>query len=308
MAKRRVFKTRAKCPDINTDLGTTSSQRHLVGQTVTLERSSGPEVNILMDGAIVGQLDPEIGKQVAVALERRQSFTATIENAFPNYDKGYKQTGAYIDIKVEYLLEKGQPAIETKKGWRLLESPESPPAATSFFTKVAGVTFEGRQRIVARCSQGELLTLVREPNNRHDKGAIKVMRLNGEQLGYIPSHVSRGGDSSGLADRMDRGDKYQCRISSLTGAGTDTLGVNIEITDQKPTSVELATQVPARLPWTVSASTNQLSARTTMVEGVRSTAQPSLVAAPNNKRTSRLLLFAVVALFLLVVAVMHFSK
>ena len=62
----------------------------------------------------------------------------------------------------------------------------------SFFTKVAGVTFEGRRRIIARCIIGEPLTLLRDPTNKFDPGAIKVVRANGEQLGFIPTHVSRG--------------------------------------------------------------------------------------------------------------------
>jgi single-stranded-DNA-specific exonuclease len=101
-----------------------------------------------------------------------------------------------------------------------------------FFTKVAGVTFEGRQPIVARCSVGESLVLVRDPNNHFDKGAIKVVRLNGEQVGFIPAHVSRSGDSSGLAFRMDQGSEYRCRITNITGGGPgESLGVNIEITE-----------------------------------------------------------------------------
>jgi hypothetical protein len=61
-------------------------------------------------------------------------------------------------------------------------------------------------------------------------GAIKVMRLNGEQLGFIPAHVSRGFDPSGLASQIDRGDKYGCRIKDLTGGGEGmSLGVNIEV-------------------------------------------------------------------------------
>jgi hypothetical protein len=75
------------------------------------------------------------------------------------------------------------------------------------------------------------LILAAEYDNRYDQGAIKVMRLNGEQLGFIPAHVSRGGDSSGLACRMDRGDQYRCKISDLTGSSGKTLGVNIEITE-----------------------------------------------------------------------------
>ena len=200
---------------------------------VTLEKSSTSEVNITLDGAVVGQLDAALGNQVALAIDRGQSFTAIIEKAYPIYNDKWKQTGAQIDIKVEYLLEKGRAAIETAKCWRCVESPpESPSAAQSFFTKIAGVTFEGRQRVIACCSEGEPLILVRDPHNRHDKGAIKVMRLNGEQLGFIPAHVSRGDDPSGLAVCMDRGDKYYCRISSLTGGGDLSLGVNIEIAER----------------------------------------------------------------------------
>ena len=237
MARRRVFRTRATCPGIKTDLGHTANQTVMVGRVVTLEKGSNSDVNLLLDGTVVGCLDAPIGTKVASAIDRGQSFAAIIERAFPEYvDPGssvgngkFKINGAYLDIRVEYLLEKGQPAIETEKCWRCVDSlrepssHESPKNSNGFFTKVAGVTFEGRQRIVTRCSVGERLILVRDPENQFDKGAIKVMRLNGEQLGFVPAHVSRGGDSSGLAFRMDRGEKYQCRIGSLTGGGEKSL-------------------------------------------------------------------------------------
>ena len=101
----------------------------------------------------------------------------------------------------------------------------------SFFTKIAGVTFKGRQRMIPRCSEGEILRLVRDPTDRYDKGAIKVMRSNGEQLGFIPSEVSRAGDPSGLSYRMDHGSRYECKIKKKTGGGEKWWGVNIEITE-----------------------------------------------------------------------------
>jgi hypothetical protein len=229
MARRRVFRTRVQCPGISADLGPTANQHAMVGREVTLEKGVGPEVNLILDGAVVGRLDAPIGNKVAKALDRGQVFTAAIEQALPSYNENFKQNGARLDIKVDYLLEKGQPAIETEKYWRCVESPYGPRESGSFFTKVAGVTFEGRQRIVARCSVGERLTLIRDPRNRHDPGAIKVLRSNGEQLGFIPSDVSRGGDPSGLAFQMDRGDRFQCRIKDLTGGDGYNLGVNIEI-------------------------------------------------------------------------------
>jgi hypothetical protein len=134
----------------------------------------------------------------------------------------------------------------------------------TFRTKVAGVSFKGRQRIVAKCSQGELLKLVRDPTDRYDKGAIKVERLNGEQLGFIPAHVSRSGNPSGLSFRMDQGQKYQCRIATLTGGGPGRkLGVNIEITnvddfDEALTKMRSPSEsrnvVPATVGWLLTAA------------------------------------------------------
>ena len=105
----------------------------------------------------------------------------------------------------------------------------------SFFTKIAGVTFRNpdgssRQRIIKECRVGEALLLIREPDNPIDKFAVKVVRGNGQQLGYLGRNIAREGDRSGIAYRMDRGDKYLCRISDITGGGAGlSYGVNIEI-------------------------------------------------------------------------------
>lgn len=255
MARRRVFRTRVTCPGVRDDLGPTANQRALIGRVVQLQRKSSSGVRLLLDGAAVGDLDEPIATKVASALDYGQVFTATVENARPTYNDKFKPNGAQLDIKVEYLLEKGQAAIETERLWRCVPATEPTQTIRSFFTKVAGATFEGRQRIVARCSVGERLVLVRDPDNRFDQGAIKVMRLNGEQLGFIPEHVSRSGDSSGLASRMDRGEKYLCRISDLTGGGGKNFGVNIEITDaeacEAPETAAAKDASPARtnLSW-----------------------------------------------------------
>src|ERR1700693_4056700 len=136
MARRRVFKTRAKCSGINTDLGLTSNRQQMIGRHVILEKSPDSQVNIMLDGAIIGQLDTAVGNQVALAIDRGQLFAAVIINAYPIYDDKFKQTSAHIDIKVEYLLEKNQPAIEAPTCWRAVPV-ESSHAAKSFFTKIA---------------------------------------------------------------------------------------------------------------------------------------------------------------------------
>ncbi len=101
---------------------------------------------------------------------------------------------------------------------------------SSFFTKIAGVTHrnrdrKSRQRLIAQCNVGEELCLEREPNNPIDPNAIKVLRVTGEQLGYIPAHVA----ASGLARDLDRGARPKCRIKNLTGGDGLTRGVNIEV-------------------------------------------------------------------------------
>jgi hypothetical protein len=227
VARRRVFETKVECPGISVaqrlQRNELTGRWKLIGRAVTLEKSSSTGVNITLDGTVVGHLDAVVGHQVSLAIDRGQSFTAVIKNAYQIEPSANAPT--WIDLKVEYLLDKDQPAIVVPK------APVEPHAARSFFTTVAGVSHEGRQQIVARCSVGESLILIRDPNNRFDKGAIKVVRLDGEQLGFIPAHVSRGGDSSGLAFQMDKGTEYQCRIKNITGGGPgESLGVNIEIT------------------------------------------------------------------------------
>jgi hypothetical protein len=84
--------------------------------------------------------------------------------------------------------------------------------------------------------------------NHYDSGAIKVMRLNGEQLGFIPAYVSRGGDPTGLASRMDRGGKFQCWIKDLNWGGEGyNRGVNIEVAESESDDVlpvDTTTPVP----------------------------------------------------------------
>jgi hypothetical protein len=61
-----------------------------------------------------------------------------------------------------------------------------------FFSQVHGIKHtnddgSSRQEIIARCYEGEELFLVPEPANRYDPDAVKICRVNGEQLGYWPA-------------------------------------------------------------------------------------------------------------------------
>ncbi|HEY1429832.1 MAG TPA: helicase-related protein [Candidatus Tumulicola sp.] len=93
--------------------------------------------------------------------------------------------------------------------------------ASAFHTKVVGVSFEGRQDVVAGLRADAPLELVRQPANAFDPNAIAV-HFGNLQLGFI-----RRGIAAHIAPAMDGGATYLARVASLTGGGDKHLGVNV---------------------------------------------------------------------------------
>jgi hypothetical protein len=56
---------------------------------------------------------------------------------------------------------------------------------------------------------GDVLKLVREPDNAHDANAVRV-EWHGEKLGYLPRAENRA-----VAAEMDRGGRIEARIAQL---------------------------------------------------------------------------------------------
>jgi hypothetical protein len=50
--------------------------------------------------------------------------------------------------------------------------------------RVAGVSFY--QEALERCSPGEAVRFVHEPDNPHDPLAIRIVSIHGETVGYVP--------------------------------------------------------------------------------------------------------------------------
>jgi hypothetical protein len=93
-------------------------------------------------------------------------------------------------------------------------------------TKVVGVTFNGRQRTLAKLKIGEILVLKREPDNSVDINAIKVFRKRGAEVGYIPREMTKW-----LAKPLEKaGGTMQVRAKDLTGGVPNypTRGVEVE--------------------------------------------------------------------------------
>jgi hypothetical protein len=90
-------------------------------------------------------------------------------------------------------------------------------------TKVVGVSYEGRQEVVARLQLGDRVWLEREADNPFDANAIKVCRSNGEQFGYLNRYLA-----ANIALWIDvYGKPVRGKVHLLTGSASDgyTLGV-----------------------------------------------------------------------------------
>ena len=70
---------------------------------------------------------------------------------------------------------------------------------------------------------GDALTLVREPDNRHDRNAIRV-EWRGRKLGYVPR-----AQNAAVAAAMDAGDRLSARVSSLSDNKNPWLRVAFEV-------------------------------------------------------------------------------
>src|SRR5207249_3119713 len=84
-----------------------------------------------------------------------------------------------------------------------------------FFGDVAGESHHNadgsdRQAIIPRCRVGELPVLEHEPDNPHDINAIRVLRQNGEQIGYLEREFA-----GEVVSRSAKGLKFHAAIAGL---------------------------------------------------------------------------------------------
>ncbi len=88
--------------------------------------------------------------------------------------------------------------------------------APRFHTKIAGVSFEGRQDLIAGLRAGAPLELRRQPDNAYDSNAVAVHYGN-LQLGFLNKRLA-----AHLAPLIDARARYAARIASVTGPATQT--------------------------------------------------------------------------------------
>ncbi len=108
--------------------------------------------------------------------------------------------------------------------------------AESFHTKLAGVTFEGRQDVLARLEPGTPLRLERQPANEHDPNAIALFDPFGDQVGFFNRRLA-----AALAPVIDAGRPYDVEVTDLTGGAEGrSLGVNVLVSRRGARDAEAA--------------------------------------------------------------------
>jgi len=96
----------------------------------------------------------------------------------------------------------------------------------SIETRVVGVSFNNRQAVVALLTEREQIFLIREPDNAFDSNAVKVVRWDHQQFGYLNRELAKI-----MAPRMDRYRRsVKATVSRLTGGyyADSSLGVLIK--------------------------------------------------------------------------------
>ena len=96
--------------------------------------------------------------------------------------------------------------------------------ASGFNTKIVGVSFEGRQDVVAGVRAGTPLELRRQPDNAYDPNAIGVW-YGALQLGFLKREIAQR-----VAPNIDGGERYTAEVTAVTGGGTRSVGVNVYVT------------------------------------------------------------------------------
>jgi len=93
----------------------------------------------------------------------------------------------------------------------------------AFHTKLAGVTFEGRQEAIATLAPDMPLRLERQPENEYDSNACALFDPFGGQVGFFNRRLA-----AALAPYIDAGVEYDVVVADVTGGSEgESLGVNV---------------------------------------------------------------------------------
>src|SRR5580658_8056982 len=151
------------------------------------------------------------------------AFEALLRSFDPSTGSGQAATHVPVAAEADAFVER----VFAKSDENLHDTYATIADAARFHTKLAGVSFEGRQDVIAGLHAGAPLELRRQADNPHDANAIAV-HYGQLQLGFFNKRLA-----AHIAPLLDAGARYGARVASLTGGrSTGELkhrGVNVVI-------------------------------------------------------------------------------
>ena len=95
--------------------------------------------------------------------------------------------------------------------WLLTQSPAFAESIKILVqsSPLAGSQYYSASRLWTDIRIGDRLSLAREPDNRHDRNAVRV-EWNGQKLGYVPRAENRA-----VAQALDAGERLEARVAGL---------------------------------------------------------------------------------------------
>ena len=107
--------------------------------------------------------------------------------------------------------------------------------------KVVGVTFGNRQDVIGKMNIGDMVFLVREPDNPYDPNAIRVETKLGLQIGFLSRQVANK-----LADTFDKHDKpVEGTVESIFGGEVEKGKYGVRIRFSIPITGALHNKLPS---------------------------------------------------------------
>lgn len=152
---------------------------------------------ILSDGKVTGQERRELHR----AVERVLPAEARQRSRLMRTDAEQK---AREDKQQEKEAEK-----EAQRQAREREASNRPTHSLDLM--VVGTRYSGRSKVISEfCRVGGRIYLVREPDNPYDPNAVRVLCVNGMQIGYVPRE-----HASYLSKILDAGCRQRIEVAKI---------------------------------------------------------------------------------------------
>ena len=155
---------------------------------------------------------------------------AAVEAAVDAADEANTTPSSPMDSKELAELLFGKPEEEARQEKGKYDGIEH---ASSFRTKVAGVSYGDRQKVAAPLQTGDILYLRREPENPASKFAIGIYTSKNEHVGYINERLARV-----LAPLLDAGVEYTASVLAVTGGDKEGIHIGLNILVERVSSTE----------------------------------------------------------------------